>query len=227
MKVSIIAITLAAGALASHASHAAEYPAGSLARRLADKVSPKEWKKFAKYAFGGVVSSQKWPSGSSPKENSLDSDDEEEEEEDIVTTITKTVVVTTTMTREHAAPTPAVKKRNVEESRAPLSTREEAAFLNDVFSLGLFKAGSACNPEFQHHVCASDSVLVCSDSHNVWEVKENCHEKSLKCGAYGAQDGSSDVHVMCLSNNMIALPSDRPSDRIRDNIQTVLDSLRK
>jgi len=222
MKVALVALStlsLVANSLAS-ASYAAEYPKGSLARRLADE-------RWGEGSFGGIVGSQEWPSGRSPKENNIDSDSEEEE--DITTTITKTAVVTVTRTRSHtAAPTPPARKAKRSQaedswiSQAPLTSAEEAAFLNDIFTLDLFKAGSKCNSEVQRHVCAGHNVLVCSSSHNVWEVKENCGAKSLKCGAVGAQDGSGDVHVMCIAGSMVELPEDRPSDRIRDDINADL-----
>jgi len=193
----------------------AAYPAGSIAARAAELLN----KNWGKEAFGGQVGQQEWPSGSSPMENNIE---DKEEEEDKTTTVYKTVVVTTTKTRSHTAevtPAPRVKRS----LREALSGDEEAAFLNDIFSLGLFKEGARCDSAFQTEVCAKNRVLVCSESHNVWEKAEDCSKQGLKCGATGAQDGSNGVNVMCLSDNLIDYPETRPSDKIRIQIQAIIN----
>lgn len=191
MKLSILAAAalLAGSTVASaNAEAAPSYPHGSLARRLYEEV-------WGQGAFGGKVGQQEWPEGGSPKENNID----DEDDEDTTTTVTVTTTKTVTKTRKHTAtPAPVVKRNIIHESDA-LSPEEESEFLNDIFSLNLFQAGTECNPSFQKEVCSGNAVLICSESHKVWEQTDDCSEKNLKCGATAAQDGSNNVTIMCLS----------------------------
>lgn len=196
MKVQAIAASLAlvaSVACAGKSNIAGSYPEGSLARRAAE-LYDKSW---GRLAFGGEVGQQAWPTGA-PKSNNAD--DDEDDDEDTTTTITSTVMVTVTKTRTHTAtPVAKVKRTIARRAEGALDAKEEAALLNDVFSLGLFQPGQHCNPEYQSEVCSGNSVIVCDEASGMWEVKNNCTSESLKCGAIAAQDGSNNILVQCLA----------------------------